>query len=240
MALLNLPRKPEPEVMSDSNEAEVYASAASQTYLDGIDDSLVQQFVSLWRSSGSPAGRLVDIGCGPGSIAVKIAARTPGLSVTGVDYSAAMVRLACRSLAENGASVEACFLRADANLLPFPDASFDFVLSNSVLHHLATPTKIFGEMARILKPGGAILLRDLRRPSRFEFPLHVWWFGRHYSGLMRKLFRASVEAAYTRRELAGLLSESPLRHSRIFRYGRTHLGFVADGRDGAVSGRGTR
>jgi trans-aconitate 2-methyltransferase len=230
MSWFLLPRKPEPEVMADAEEAEVYASAAAQQYLDELDDSLVAQILDVWRTAGSLSGRLIDIGCGPGSIALKIARRAPGLRVLGADRSAAMVRIARSAVEQNGAHKSAGFLQADGNRLPFAAASFDFVLSNSVLHHLVNPGGIFEEMARIVKPGGVILLRDLRRPSRFAFSLHVWWFGRHYSGLMKKLYRASVGAAYTQEELTGLLSRSPLRGSRIFSFGRTHLGFVYNGR----------
>lgn len=229
-----LPRKPEPEAMDDAEEADVYASAAAQKYLDEIDDSLVRQFVSIWQEAGSPAGRLIDIGCGPGSIALKIARGTQGLSVVGADRSAAMIRLAHRALAQSGVELRARFLQADGNQLPFANATFDFVLSNSVLHHLENPGVVLREMARIVKPGGVVLLRDLCRPSRLAFPLHVWWFGRYYSGLMRKLFQASVAAAYTADELAGLLESSPLRGSRVFSHGRTHLGFVYGGRPPAA------
>src|SRR5712691_11275513 len=67
------------------------------------------------------------------------------------------------------------FFVADGNRLPFADADFDLVTCNSVLHHLAEPQSLFAEVARLAKPGGAILIRDLRRPSWLAFPLHVRW-----------------------------------------------------------------
>ena len=80
-------------------------------------------------------------------------------------------------------------------------------------------------MARLVKPKGAILLRDLRRPGRLKFLLHVRWHGRNYSGEMLRLFRDSVRAAYTVPELQALLDSSPLRASaRVFSYRSTHIG----------------
>jgi ubiquinone/menaquinone biosynthesis C-methylase UbiE len=117
------------------------------------------------------------------------------------------------------------FLTGDGSRLPFADATFDLVLCNSVLHHLEQPVRLFGEIARVAAPGGAILVRDLRRPSRPAYPLHVLWHGRHYSGLMYKLYCDSVRAAYAPQELAALLNASPLSDTRIFTLGRTHLGF---------------
>ena len=126
------------------------------------------------------------------------------------------------------------FFVADGNRLPFPNASFDLVMCNSVLHHLAEPQRLFAEVARLVKPSGAILIRDLRRPSRLAFPLHVRRYGRHYAGLMYKLYCASVRAAYTAAELEALLRASPLAAvdagangppTRVFTHRRTHLGF---------------
>ena len=117
------------------------------------------------------------------------------------------------------------FLVGDAGCLPFRDATFELVLCNSVLHHLDKPASLLAEIARVAKPGGAILVRDLRRPSRIAYPLHVRWYGRHYSGLMYKLFCDSVRAAYTADELAVMLRTVSIPGARIFAHGRTHLGF---------------
>lgn len=75
------------------------------------------------------------------------------------------------------------------------------------------------------KPDGALLLKDLRRPSRLEYPFHALWFGRHYSGLMRQLYLSSLRAAYTRVELEDLVLRSNLSDAQVFRTGRTHIGF---------------
>ena len=233
MSWLTLPRTPEPEVMSDAEEVEAYASAAGQAYLDAIDNTLVEQVVSL----GPPTGMLLDIGTGPGGIPLKIARRCLTLRVVGIDCSANMVRAARQAAAEQDLADRAWFFCGDANRLCFPTACFDFVLSNSLLHHLQEPLAAFGEMARVAKPDAVILLRDLRRPSRLTFPLHVRWYGRYYSGLMYELYVDSVRAAYTATELAALLRQSPLAGARIFHYERsTHLGFILDRRN---SGRGT-
>ncbi len=116
------------------------------------------------------------------------------------------------------------FFLADGNRLPFPDASFDLVMSNSVLHHLAEPQHMFAEVARLAKPGAAILIRDLRRPSRLAYPLHVRWYGRQYPGLMYQLYCASVRSSYTVPELEELLRRSRLQGARPFTHHRTHLG----------------
>lgn len=227
MSWLTLPpRKPEPEVMGDADEVDAYASAAAQAHLDAIDNTLVDQVLSL----GVTGGRLLDVGTGPGGIPLKIARRVPAVRAVGVDYSHNMILSARHAAREQGLADRVSFSVGDANRLSFPDASFDIVLSNSVLHHLTNPLALLNEMARVARPDGVVLLRDLRRPSRLAFPFHVRWHGRYYSGLMYKLFEDSVAAAYTGEELAALLGNSALADARVFFHERTHLGFVRNGR----------
>lgn len=226
MSWLDFPRTPETEVMGGADEVDAYASAAAQAHLESIDNTLVDQVLSIAAEIGLRAGSLLDIGTGPGGIPLKIARQMPALQVIGADRSATMIRSACRAARALELGGRALFLLADGAQLPFPGSCFDLVLSNSLLHHLTDPVSALNEMARVAKPDGVILLRDLRRPSRIAFPFHFRWHGRHYSGLMKKLFIDSVRAAYTGRELGDLLGRSSLAGSSIFYHRRTHLGFV--------------
>ena len=121
-----------------------------------------------------------------------LAARVPGLRLTGVDLSEPMLQKARKGAEEAGVADRLDFRLGDAKSLPFSERSFDLVLCNSLLHHLPDPLALFNEISRVARPGGAVLLRDLRRPSRLEFPLHAGWFGRRYSGVMRQLYRDSL------------------------------------------------
>lgn len=227
MGWLDLPRVPEPEVMDDSGEVEAYASAAAQKHLDRIDATFVEHALSLVR--GRKQGRALDIGTGPGQIVLKLAQRLPDWRFVAVDHSPNMILQARENLAAAAGSSSDLSRRvefsvADGNRLALPGASFDLVMCNSVLHHLAEPQRLFAEVACLAKPGAAVLLRDLRRPSRLGFPWHVRWHGRNYSGAMYKLFCASVRSAYTLSEMESLLRTSSLRGARVFSHARTHLG----------------
>jgi ubiquinone/menaquinone biosynthesis C-methylase UbiE len=224
MSLFDLQRVPEAEVMDDSAEVGAYSSAAGQAYLDAIDNTFVEHAVRL--VCGREYGRALDIGTGPGQIVMKLTQRLRRWRFVAVDRSADMIAQSIASLAATGMTVAGRveFQTVDGNALPLAEKSFDLVMCNSVLHHLAEPEKMLGEIARLAKADGAILLRDLRRPGRFTFPLHVRWHGRHYSGQMLRLYRHSVRAAYTVSELQRLLASSPLRDARVFRHGSTHIG----------------
>jgi ubiquinone/menaquinone biosynthesis C-methylase UbiE len=227
MGFFDLPRIPESEVMDDAREVQAYSSAAAQRHLDQIDDTFVAHALRLVQNVEK--GTALDIGTGPGQIVLKFASRLPSWSITGVDRSPAMIAQARANLAgacatDPGVPARVEFQVADGNRLAFADASFDFVMCNSVLHHLARPQNLLAEIARLAKPDGAILLRDLRRPSFLAFPLHVRWHGRRYEGLMYELYSDSVRSAYTELELRSMLAASNLAGARVFVHASTHLG----------------
>ena len=229
MSWLQVKRKPEPEVRGAEYEVSAYASAAGQKHLEALDNSFVERVLALGAPEGRPSGLWLDVGCGPGNIALKLARRRPHGLIVGMDRSQNMVQAARRTAHESGLASRAFFQQANADHVPFASGVFDTVFSNSVLHHLVNPCKVFEEMLRVVKPEGTVVVRDLRRPSRLAYPWHVRWHGRHYSGIMKRLFEDSVRAAYTPGELTGLLCNSGMSKARIFQEERTHMGFVYRG-----------
>ncbi|MGD8396779.1 MAG: class I SAM-dependent methyltransferase [Candidatus Eiseniibacteriota bacterium] len=110
--------------------------------------------------SGDLAGRAVlDVGCGLGgkSVAYGVAGAR---SIAGIDLAIDNAH-ACQRFAADGDARASCrldFVAADAARLPFADASFDTVVANDVMEHLAEPAASLGEMARVTRPGGAVWL----------------------------------------------------------------------------------
>jgi ubiquinone/menaquinone biosynthesis C-methylase UbiE len=140
-----------------------------------------------------------------------------------------MIDKAKQDAADTGVRIDFEVFRLGPNgeaRLPYPDASFDLVTCNSTLHHLADPLGALDEIARVAKPEGAVLLRDLVRPPGLTYPIHVRVFGRQYRGEMRRLYEASVAAAYTVQELRAMLAASRLNdgRARVFWRGLTHAG----------------
>jgi ubiquinone/menaquinone biosynthesis C-methylase UbiE len=106
----------------------------------------------------TPQGsRLLDVGTGPGVLLVELAARRPDLHLAGVDLSADMIAAATRNLA--GSDVR-CVV-ADVADLPFPDHSFDLVVSSLSLHHWDHPEAALPELARVLRPDGRLVIYDM-------------------------------------------------------------------------------
>lgn len=108
-------------------------------------------------------GRVLDVGCGPGHLSIQLA-REHGLEVIGLDLDPAMIDRA-RANTERLEAQESgrpSFLVGDVASLPFPDGSFDVVVSTLSMHHWDDPSAGLAEIARVLRPGGRALIWDLR------------------------------------------------------------------------------
>ena len=103
--------------------------------------------------------RLLDVGCGPGTITVGLARAVPEGSVIGLDAADAVLEQAREHAASQGVS-NLQFAAGDVYALEFADASFDVVYANQLLQHLTDPVAAIGEMRRVLRPGGLLAVRD--------------------------------------------------------------------------------
>src|SRR5215203_2408078 len=108
-----------------------------------------------------PGGKLLEIGSGPGRLAVRLAREAPGMTLTGVDISEAMVERAARRAAGAGLSERVRFEVGDVAAMPLPDGEFDGVVSTLSLHHWPDPASGLAEIYRVLKPGGEARIYDL-------------------------------------------------------------------------------
>ena len=116
-----------------------------------------------------PGMRLLDCGCGPGSITLGLAAVVAPGQVLGIDRERRQVERA-RSLAADQGQANTCLILGDLCALPFPDASFDAVFAHNVLEHLGDPLNTLREMHRVLKPGGVVGVRDPDYGAGFWVP----------------------------------------------------------------------
>lgn len=110
--------------------------------------------------------RVLDIGCGTGTLAIGIKRLHPDLQVTGLDPDPKALARARRKVER--AAVAVRFEQGFAGDLPFPDASFDRVLSSFMFHHLPGEQgeKTLREVRRVLAPGGSLHLADFTRPEQ--------------------------------------------------------------------------
>lgn len=109
----------------------------------------------------SSVGAALDVGCGPGGLAIRLAQEAPGLQVTGMDISPEMVELAGRRAEAAGLDGRVDFRVGAAEAMPFPDGRFDLVVSTLSLHHWPDAEAGLAEVYRVLKPGGQACIYDV-------------------------------------------------------------------------------
>lgn len=141
------------------------------TYLHGHHESVLRSH--RWRTVAnsaaylqphlSPGMKVLDVGCGPGTITRDLATLvSPGGSVVGIDNAEDIVVVAARAIEGPVAatSMDVTFKVADLYALEYDDDTFDVVHAHQVLQHLSDPVAALREMSRVTKPGGLVAARD--------------------------------------------------------------------------------
>jgi len=175
-------------------------NAVAPTLLRPLYGRVASDVAALAQGDGS-APRVLEIGSGPGEVALEIARRLPLASVLGVDLADAMVDRARQRARGAGMHTRVEFTLADAANLPIPDASFDIAVSTLSLHHWAEPGAVFAELGRVLRPAGVALVYDLRPFAYLRQELEGFIAGTPFEGsyVERDLLRLGpLPAAFVR------------------------------------------
>jgi SAM-dependent methyltransferase len=193
--------------MDDQAQSEAYAAADFAE----AHSRIVATFASCFPGEVL-AGNVLDLGCGPGDICFRFAARYPDCSVTGVDGSGAMIRLAnVRKVRESVTGARVHFIEG---LLPgasLPGVPYAAVISNSLLHHLHAPQVLWEAVLGYASPGTKVYVVDLFRPQTIA---GVQGLVDEYAAgepdILRRDFYNSLCAAFEPREVEAQLATAGL------------------------------
>ena len=154
-------------------EKEQYIPALNKNWLTPLYDPLLKWGMReetfkrhlVENSHLSPGQRVLDLGCGTGTLTIQIKQFCPLIELIGLDGDPRILQIA-KSKAE-AADLSIQWREGLATTIPYPDASFDRVISCLMVHHLTTSNKVkaFQEVSRVLKPGGEFHLLDFGKPS---------------------------------------------------------------------------
>lgn len=153
-------RIPEPELMDELEQARAYANADFTEPNEGFVGHFDAEFPDLRN------GAVLDLGCGPGDIVLRLAQRHPGLTVHGLDGSGAMLGFgAARLFDMHELQARVQFIEGRLPGAQLPLARYDAIVSNSLLHHLHDPLVLWRSVRELGAPGAAVLVMDLFRPA---------------------------------------------------------------------------
>lgn len=193
----------EQEVMDTAEAAEAYDAMAHGE----VDNAFVERVLAL----GAKDGHFLDVGTGPAQIPILLAQRCPDIRITAIDLSKEMLNIAKRHVAAAELAARITLEHVDAKALPYPDNTFDGLISNSIVHHIHDSLRALQEMSRVVKPRGLVLIRDLVRP---ETPEDAQAFVDKYAAedtpYQQKLYYDSFLAAFTIAEVNEMLEEMDL------------------------------
>ena len=211
----------EPEIMADPEQALVYSKADFDEENQGFVDRFREFYPELTQ------GSILDLGCGPGDIAIRLARALPDLLITGIDASGPMIDLAQKAVGAEELSHRIQF-RCERFQTSVVDRA-DAVISNSLLHHVPNPLQFWYSVKTLGKPGACVLIMDLLRPASVEEAQEVVdRYASEEPAILRRDFLNSLLAAFTEDEVASQLAE--LNLSRL-------LIDVPDDRHWIVGGR---
>lgn len=213
-------RQLEPEVMDTPEEACDYDAMNH----DAVNRRFVDDFLTFCLDS-SLSDRLMDaaaplcvldVGTGTAQIPIELCRHPIACRVTAIDLAGEMLKLAELNVAWENLSNRIQLELVDAKQAPYADSSFDAVISNSIVHHIPEPRAVFAEMARLLRLGGVLFVRDLLRPNTAtEVDQLVATYAGQENAHSQQMFRDSLHAALTLDEVRELAHEINVPESAI-------------------------
>jgi SAM-dependent methyltransferase len=205
-------RIPEPELMDDPQQAAAYAAADFAEAHSRIVAAFEQFF-----PQDEVAGPVLDLGCGPGDIGFRFAARFPGCEIIGVDGAAAMLALAQqRKAADPALGPRVSFVEGLLPAAPIPEQAYAAIISNSLLHHLHDPAALWETVAQHAVRGTRVFIADLFRPQSTALARDL--VDRYAAGepeLLRRDFYHSLCAAFEPAEIAAQLEAAGLQELAV-------------------------
>ncbi|MBI4236978.1 MAG: class I SAM-dependent methyltransferase [Deltaproteobacteria bacterium] len=141
--------------------------------------------------------RILDVACGTGELERRILEVHPQQPIWGIDLTEEMLVAAREKLGE---VPNIQWERADSRYLPFPDAHFDIVVTLSAFHYMREPQRVVNEFARVVRPGGRVVVLDWCRDFLFAQLYH----------LMRKVFFPQHYRVYHLAEMQQLMRDAGL------------------------------
>lgn len=206
----------EPEVMDSWEEAVDYDA---MDFLE-VNTTFAQRVSELCPQE---VAKVLDAGTGTARIPIILCQLRSQWQIWGIDLAENMLKIGSENVEKAGLQDKIMLQVVDAKQLPYQDEQFDIFISNSLVHHLPNPLPFFVELKRVLKPQGAICIRDLLRPvDENTMNNLVESIGVEYNEHQKKLFGDSLHAALTIDEVNQLISQAGIQGVKVYQSSDRH------------------
>ena len=212
-------RRIETRELETPEQIDAFIDSRAREYPARIEDEFVQRALGL----GVDAGMILDAGTRAGLTPLKILWQNEDFYAIGIDRSGPMIERARETAKAWNLDERAFFQVGDARRMRLKTAYFDLVISDSTLHCFDDPLSVLTEINRVLKPKGALLIRELLRPNRLSMAKTIDEQTARYGQRMRDHVERALQAAFTREELENLVSASGLERTRIVQVDEHHV-----------------
>jgi len=222
-------RTPEPELMQIPSQVRAYADA-DFSRSDSLVVETLEKYLKKVGRTLNQNDLILDIACGPGNIAERIAKNWPSVKVVGIDGSMEMLNEAENKLSKN-LTKNLSYELIDINSIALGEIHFPFkadvLVSNSALHHFHDPYSFWGALKKLGKIKCINIHRDLIRPNSVEkaFEIKEKYLS-NSPEILKKDFYASLKASFTVEEVSQQLIDAGLSQLEVFQVDELYLEII--------------
>jgi demethylmenaquinone methyltransferase/2-methoxy-6-polyprenyl-1,4-benzoquinol methylase len=152
---------------------------------------------------------ILDVATGTAEMAILMARQSPAMNITGIDISTGMLDIGRRKIERLKLDKQVKLMTGDSEALPFPDDHFDAVTVAFGVRNFGNLEKGLGEMLRVLKPGGALVVLEFSRPGRGGFRQIYEWYMRLVASPIGRILSRNRQAYQYLNESVAAFPEGP-------------------------------
>jgi ubiquinone/menaquinone biosynthesis C-methylase UbiE len=220
--MTNLHRILEPEVMDTLEEAFEYDSMDHSQ----VNEVFCNDFFAVRNLTDGV--QILDVGTGTAQIPIAMCKRNNGIKITAIDLAESMLTLGNKNIQTARLEDSITLVQIDSKKMPYPDESFDQVISNSIIHHIPNPLECFKEMIRVTKKDGLLFFRDLLRPfSLVELHNIVNLHAGDATPKQKQLFTDSLHASLSLAEVREMVKLFGFEAFTVIQSSNRHWTFTA-------------